>query len=270
VVITGASSGIGAATAKAMARKGARVALLARTRPALDEVAADITGLGGVARVYPVDLADAQAVDHVCRSVSAELGTPDLLLNNAGAGRWLNVEETSPAEMTQMMAAPYFAAFHVTRAFLPDMLRRGTGHIVSVASPASILPWPGATAYAAARWALHGFTEALRADLYGTGLRVTLFIAGKVDSPYWAHNPGAEERAPGIARLVPTLTVGQAAASLVRAVEADKGRVIVPFMLWLFATAHRIFPAPIEWLVWRTGWRRRAGSPETPSSTEIN
>ena len=256
VVVTGASSGIGATAAKAIARRGGRVVLLARTQSALEAVAAEIAADGGEASAYPADLTDAEAVDRVAKAVRDEIGIPDIVINNAGAGRWLFVVETSPTEMAQMMAAPYFAAFYVTRAFLPEMLKRGRGHFVSVGSPASLLPWPGAAAYTAARLALHGFTEALRADLYGTGLRVTMVIAGKVDSPYWAHNPGSEERAPKIARLIPTLKVEQVVEAIVRAVEGNRRQVIVPFMLRLFAALYRFFPRPVEGLVHGTGWRR--------------
>jgi len=88
----------------------------------------------------------------------------------------------------EMMAMPYFAAFYITRALLPAMLRRGSGHLVYVNSPASLVAWPGAAAYTAARWALRGFAEALRADLRGTRLRVSSVIPGKVSSSYFAHN----------------------------------------------------------------------------------
>jgi NAD(P)-dependent dehydrogenase (short-subunit alcohol dehydrogenase family) len=94
------------------------------------------------------------------------------------------VDETTPLEAVQMMAVPYFAAFYVTRAFLPRMLERNSGHIVDVSSVGSRFVWPGATAYLAARWAVRGFTEALRADLAGTGIGVTLFECGVVRTPY--------------------------------------------------------------------------------------
>ncbi|HEY6281365.1 MAG TPA: SDR family NAD(P)-dependent oxidoreductase [Burkholderiales bacterium] len=160
VLVTGASSGMGAAIAKAMAKAGGHLVLLARRKDALDRVAADISSAGGEARTYPVDLADAGAVAAVTARVAQELGTPDIIVNNAGAGRWLFVEETSPAEAVEMMAVPYFAAFNVTHAFLPAMLKRNSGHIVNISSVGSRFVWPGATAYLAARWAVRGFTEA--------------------------------------------------------------------------------------------------------------
>lgn len=257
-VITGASSGIGAATARALAQRGVRVILLARTAADLEKVADEIVRAGGQAYVYPVDLGDGDAAERVARAISAELGTPDIIINSAGAGRWLFAEETSPAEAQQMMAAPYFAAFFITRAFLPEMLKRNRGAIVTINSPVARMPWPGATAYASARWALFGFTEALRADLHETGLRVTSVVLGKVNSPYFTRNAGVEERIPGIGRLIPVLTVEQAAAIVVRAIERQQREVWSPFLLRLFAIAHHFWPGLVEALVRRTGWRRRS------------
>src|SRR5690349_21183337 len=98
IVITGASSGIGAALARAAAAAGGRVALLARTAAALEQVAGQIHAAGGVAMIYPVDLTDAGAVERVAQSLLADIGAPDILISNAGAGRWLFVEETTPDE----------------------------------------------------------------------------------------------------------------------------------------------------------------------------
>lgn len=255
-LITGASFGIGAATARAMARAGARVVLLARTESALEQVAGAIRAAGGTAWAYPVDLADPEAVERVAAAIRAEVGVPDLIINNAGAGRWLAIEETSPAEAMSMMAVPYFAAFYVTRAFLPAMLARRSGRIVNVNSPASLVAWPGAVAYTAARWALRGFTEALRADLRGTGVSVSAVVPGKVSSTYFAHNPGVEQRFPGLARLLPTLSPEQMAARIVQGVRRDERAIIAPRALKLLYLAHAVAPGPIRWLTVATGWRR--------------
>ena len=255
-VVTGASSGIGAATAKEMARRGAHVVLLARSASGLDEVRRAIVAGGGEATALSVDLTDCDAVARVARELKRAVGVPDVLVNNAGAGRWRFIEETEPDEAVAIMAMPYFAAFYLTRALLPDMLARGRGHLVNVTSPAAKIGWPGATAYAASRWAMRGFNEALRADLFGTEIRVTLFLCGKVASPYFANNPGSEERIPALARWVRTLTPDEAARALVDGVEKNRREVITPPSLRLLDVAHRFFPRFVEWLTWRGGWTR--------------
>jgi short-subunit dehydrogenase len=261
VVVTGASRGIGAATAAAFARAGARVALLARTAE-LDEVAERIAEAGGTARAWRVDLTDAEAVAAVAEEVTAELGPVDIVVNNAGAGRFLSVPETTSEEAAAMIASPYLAAFYVTRACLPGMLERGSGCVVNLTSPASRIPWAGATAYAAARWAMRGFTEALQADLAGTGVRAMLVTPGKVASTYFQANPGSEERIPAIARLIPTLSPEAVAAAILDGVRHDRTEVTVPGLLRLLFLVHGLAPWPVEWLMVRSGWRGEpAGGP---------
>jgi short-subunit dehydrogenase/mannose-6-phosphate isomerase-like protein (cupin superfamily) len=256
VLVTGASSGIGAATARKLARKGAKVLLLARGSEAMEQIAQEIRAQHGFARAYAVDLGDAQAVQKTAEAIRSEFGSPDVLINNAGAGRFLYIEETEPDELHQMITSPYLAAFLITRAFLPGMIQRGSGRIVNVTSPAAYFPWPGATAYTAARWAMRGFTAALRADLRGTGVRVTLVVPGKVRSTYFEHNPGAEERLPGISRIYRTLTPEDVATAILSGVEHDRSEVITPFLLKLTVLAHRLLPGLVEWLVAATGWKR--------------
>src|SRR5215217_5522734 len=261
VLVTGASSGIGAAIAKAMAKAGGRVVLLARRADALDQVAAEITVADGTARTFPVDLADANAVEAFAKQVTKELGTPDIIINNAGAGRWLFVDEVSPAEAVEMMAVPYFAAFYVTHAFLPAMLQRNSGHIVNISSVGSRFVWPGATAYLAARWAVRGFTEALRADLAKTGIRVTLYESGVVRSEYWENNPGSRERVPKMGNVVPVLTPEAAARAIVRGIEREQKLVVVPFMMKLTYWQHAVFPGVVQSLMTRTGYKKTKSEP---------
>ena len=171
VVISGASGGLGEVAAKAMANAGASlVVLLGRNLDSLTRVAQEITRAGGTARSYAVDLSRPDEASAVAQKILAEVGVPDILINNAGSGQWKFLTDTSVDEIQQMMAVPYFAAAVLTREFLPGMLKRNSGHIVTISSVISRFVWPGATAYAAARWAIRGFTEALRADLYGTNI----------------------------------------------------------------------------------------------------
>ncbi|MGD0965006.1 MAG: SDR family NAD(P)-dependent oxidoreductase [Candidatus Acidiferrales bacterium] len=255
VVVTGASRGIGQSVARAVALAGGRAALLARSQEVV-QVAAEIVAAGGQARGYCVDLTDPAALEGVARQIVSDLGAPDIVVNNAGAGRWLYVEETPPEEAAAMMASPYLAAFYVTRIFLPLLLERREGLIVNVNSPVAWLPWPGAAGYMAARWAMRGFSAALRADLHGTGIKVLELVPGKVSSTYFEHNPHSEERLPRITRWIPTLTPDEVATALVDGIERNRRRMVIPLMLKLVFVVHAVAPGLVDWMMRTTGWRR--------------
>ncbi len=250
-LVTGASSGIGAAIARELHRRGARLTLVARRRDRLERLAAELPG----ADVEPADLSRLEEVEALAARL-LETGVPDVLVNNAGAGRWLAVDETPPGEALQMMALPYLAAFELTRALLPAMLRRGSGRIVCMTSLAAYTHLPGATGYAVARWAMRAFASQLRQDLRGTGVGVTLLAPSEVDSPYFDSNPGSRERIPrAVALLGGTLTPEQVARAAASALERDRREVIVP---WQAALVLALTPRPVvDWLVRRSGWRRQ-------------
>ena len=245
-VVTGASSGIGEATARALSARGSKVILLARSLPRLETIAADICSRGGKADVCEVDLTDPRAIAAFARSVESAHGVPDVLVNNAGAGRWLPIDVTSADEAAQMMTVPYLAAFNVTREFLKGMRKRGSGHIVNVASVAARLAWPGAVAYTAARRAMEGFNAALSADLHGSGIGVTLALFGTVETPYWEHNPGSRERLPKRAAGIRPLTADSAANGIVVGVEKDQRIVVSPPIFRLFFLLNTLFPTQTE------------------------
>jgi uncharacterized protein len=232
VLITGASSGIGEALAKRYGRAGAHVLLLARNAKRLDDVAAAVRAGGGTATAYPIDLADPKAIEDTSAKIAREVGIPDVLINNAGSGRWLPLLKTTAAEALTMIELPHLAAFNLTRALLPYMLARGSGAIACVTSPGSYVVWPNANAYIAARHALKGFTNALRSEVRGTGVTVTLAVLGMVETPYWEHNPGSREYAPvGNPNLVPTLTAAEAAEAIFNGVERRKRTMVKPGIL---------------------------------------
>jgi short-subunit dehydrogenase len=243
VLVTGASSGIGAATAKLYAAKGAEILLLARNAERLERVAAEIKRAGGTATPYRVDLAEAAATAETAARIKREAGAPDILINNAGAGRWLPFLDTTPEEARAMMAVPYFAAFDLTRAFAPEMIARRTGGIVFVTSPASYLAWPRASAYIAARRAMTGLAEALQSEFKGKGVYVTLVVLGTVETPYWEHNPGSRENVPKPdPRLVPLLTPEQAAEAIVSGTERRKPFVVKPGIFRALFVLNALFP----------------------------
>ncbi|WP_067832091.1 SDR family NAD(P)-dependent oxidoreductase [Actinomadura kijaniata] len=256
VLITGASSGIGAASARAFARAGATVALVARDAGRLRALADELGRSGGAAHAFPADLSVPEAVEAMAAEVRDSLGVPDVIVNNAGAGRWLFVDETTPRDFHAMTAVPYLAAGYVTTAFAADMVERGSGRIVVVNSPVSRAVWPGAFGYAAARWGLRGLVAALRLDLRGTGVGVTEVVPGKVSSEYFANNPGSEERVPGISAVVPTVTPDRVARALVAGVARDRRRVMLPLTLRAVAAQAWLAPRATDLLMSLTGAKR--------------
>lgn len=255
-LITGASSGMGMAIVDAFVNAKARVILLARRKDLLDRIADKINSNGGAAFVYSIDLSDTQAIEEITNKIKTELGVPDIIINNAGSGQWKFIDETSAEEAVQMMTLPYFATFCITKAFLPEMLKRNSGHIVNISSVASRFVWPGATAYIAARWAIRGFTEALRADLDNTNIGVTLYESGLVDSPYWENNPNSRERIPKLANLIPTLTTEQVGKAIVNGVRKNKKLVVIPLMMKITYWQHAVVPWAVQWLMTKTGYKR--------------
>jgi len=254
-VITGASRGIGAATAVQLGKQGAQVVLIARTLSDLEKVADQIRENGGTAHCYPADLSDSDQATQVAAKIQSDLGTPDILINNAGLGRWLFVHETPPAEAELMVKLPYLAAFWITHAFLPGMLERGTGRIINVNSPVCIMPWGGATAYASARWALRGFTESLQVDLSRTQIRVAHAVFGEVSSTYFEANPGSHERLLSLAKMIRVLTPEEVANHLVRLAGNRRERLIKPFMVWLLVKSFLGFPRIGRAVLRKTSYR---------------
>lgn len=250
-VISGASSGIGAATARLLAHQGWKVVLIARNQKALEVVSLELPKNSSI--VIGVDAGDGDAVLKAAEKILIEVGTPDVIVHCAGAGTWRFVEETPPEEIKLMMDAPFMAAFHLNHAFMKPMLERGSGLLIHVNSPASELGWPGATGYMAARFALRGLHEALRMDLVGTGVTSSHVVFSKVKSAYFTNNPGSEERLPAVARMVPELTPEQCAQVIWGVVKKPRAQVVHPFMLKAFYCMNRLAPGLVRLLAIQTG-----------------
>jgi short-subunit dehydrogenase len=268
-IVTGASSGIGASTALTLAARGARLALVARDAARLQAVAARIRARGGEADWFVCDLADPAAIRELAARLQAEIGMPDLLVNNAGAGRWLSVLETSAEEAARILSVPYLAAFNLTRELLPAMIERRCGRIVNVTSVAARLAWPGASAYIAARRALAGFHAGLRAELRGTGVGSTLVVLGTVDTPYWCNNPGSRERLPP-SRGIEPLSADQAGQAIVTAIERDRRELVRPRIFRLLFLLETLFPRLMERMLAQGATRARRRTQVTHSHPGVN
>ncbi len=254
-VVTGASSGIGAATARALAADGWRVVLVARRAERLAGLVGEIERCGGEALAEPLDAANGSSVDAMAERVRATWGGAGLVVNSAGAGAWRFLEETTAEQVDAMAGAPYLAAAHTSRAFLGGMIASGSGRLVHIGSPASVLPWPGATAYTASRWALRGLHEALRQDLRGTGVTSSLIYFGEVTSEYFAANPGSHDHIPKAGAWLPVTSPERCAEVVLGVVRRPRAVVFHPLPLRLMAWCAAVAPGPLRWLVAMTGRR---------------
>ncbi|XRQ14913.1 SDR family NAD(P)-dependent oxidoreductase [Actinomadura welshii] len=171
-VVTGASSGIGAVVAEALAAAGARVGLVARRKDRLAEVLGRCREHAPDSAMWAADLADLDGVADLAATVEREFGAVDVLVNNAGMPKRRRVQELSPAEVADVMRLNYLSPVRLTLALLPGMVARGRGHLVAVGSVAARLGPPHEAAYAASKAALTAFWESMAVDLDGTGVQV--------------------------------------------------------------------------------------------------
>ncbi len=183
-VVTGAGSGIGRATALALAKRGLDVVLVGRGEAGLRETALLMAPSGRKALVLRADVSSSDDVNAAAVEILRALGTPQVVVNNAGiAGRKARVEELTDDDWDGVLGANLRSVFLVTRALLPSMREAGAGRFVTVASISATLGSPGLAPYAASKWGAVGFTKSLAEELRGTGLQALAVLPGTVDTP---------------------------------------------------------------------------------------
>jgi 3-dehydrosphinganine reductase len=187
-LVTGGSSGIGLALSRKLAEQGARLVLVARDVQRLDEALNSLTpSRNGDHLAISTDICDVDQVNRMAAQVLEEVGTPDLLVNNAGAAHPGYVQELDLKIYHWLMDVNYYGALYVTKAFLPAMMARQSGHIVNVVSTAGFAGVFSYTAYSASKFALRGFSEALRAEMKPYCIRVSIVYPSDTDTPQLAY-----------------------------------------------------------------------------------
>jgi NAD(P)-dependent dehydrogenase (short-subunit alcohol dehydrogenase family) len=182
IVVTGAASGIGRATAIRVASEGATVACLDLAADAAEKTAAEISEAGGQARAWPLDVSDESSVDAVVGQVTSELGAIDGLCNVAGIGKFAHTTEMGKAEWDKILAVNLTGTFLMCRAVLPQLLEHG-GAIVNTASTAGIFGQPYSAAYGASKGAVISLTKSLAYEYIRRGVRVNAVAPGGIETP---------------------------------------------------------------------------------------
>ncbi len=246
VLITGASSGIGRATAHAFAAAGADLVLSARRADRLETLEQELECYSRSVLTVQADTAKDDDIERLVQAAVERFGHIDVLVNNAG--QWIGglLQDNDPAAIRDVMDVNFYGAVRLTRAVLPHMLERNRGHIVNVASIAGLVQSPGNTVYAGTKAGLIGFTEAVRHELSGTDMRVTIVLPGWTRTEMIEHLNESEMRGAGLLNpFTATIDMPETIAqTIVGAVIHNRQRVItgdLPLQL-AFMLQGRIIP----------------------------
>ncbi len=253
VLITGASSGVGAEAARQFGDNRYRVVLVARNEARLAEVGTEI---GPAATWIACDASSGSSVAAMAEQVVEKVGVPDIIIHCAGMGQWKRIEDTPPDEAHEMIGAPYLAAYNVTHVFMKAMLQRNSGIIMHVNSPACYMPWPSSVGYTASRFALRGLHEALSQDLVGTGVKSCHVVLGRINSEYFQHNSGVVDQMPRISSTIRTLSVEECGRLLLKLAKRPRRQVVYPALLKFYYRTNLVLP-------WATRWLLRVTAPKT-------
>ena len=245
VLITGAASGLGRGLAIEMVRRGARPVLWDLSADGLDAVAAEVAALGAEPVTAVVDVGESAAVTAAADQVLAQVGSVDVVVNNAGVVSGKPLTELSSSDIERTFRVNTLANYWTTKAFLPAMVERNQGHIVTVASAAGLVGVARQTDYSASKHAAVGFDESLRVELahVAPGVRTTVVCPYYIDTGMFE---GAETR---FGFLLPILEERTVVAKMVRAIERDRRRLFMPPLLYLLGLLRPLPPAVFDALM---------------------
>lgn len=245
VVITGASSGIGRASAIEFAKKGANIALVARRKEKLLDVEKDLKKFNIKTLVSVCDVSDKNQVENMAKCVVDNFGSIDFLVNNAGFAIHGRVSELSIEEIEAQMKTNFFGMVYCIKHFLPIMLSKKFGHIVNVASVAASFGLPGIASYCASKFGMLGFSEGLKNELQGTGVNVTVVSPIMVRTNFFDH-PSFKKFSTNSKGSISPRTVAKA---VVKAANSSRLEIVVPSIVRGAIWSKQTFPYLVNPLV---------------------
>jgi short-subunit dehydrogenase len=257
--ITGASAGIGRACAEALAARGVAVALSARRADRLTAVAAGIERAGGRALAVPGDVVEEAHAQRLVERAVAALGGLDIMICNAGIGYHGSLEETSAEVMRRLLDVNFMGTFHAARAALPIFRRQGRGHLLLVSSIVGRRGIGHLSGYSATKAAQVGFAEALRAELAGTGLHVSVVFPVATATEF--HDAMRRDYGRAVAALGPKQTAAQVAAAVVACVQRPTAEVYPLRKARALVVLNALAPQLTDRIVRRYARSRRSAGP---------
>ena len=243
IIMTGASSGIGAATVKRLAQAGACISLAARRAEKLAKLANEVETLGGEALVVQTDVSKRADIEHMIQATLERWGRIDVLVNNAGIGGDVSFLDIDPDKVRKEVHINLIAVIECAQVVLPIMLRQKSGHIVNVASLAGLVAPPESTVYSATKFGVNGFSDSLRRELHNTGISVSAFCPGYTPSeisPILKAHAEKQADAPSVPGLMPITYVADQLADLIY---RPRRRLVIPVGWRPFIALGRLFPA---------------------------
>ena len=242
VLLTGASGGIGRCVATELARRGARLALAGRSERSLSDLAARMKAAGAFAATLPCDISRPDGPSRLIESAMEALGSVDVLINNAGLSLFARVAEEEDSRIRRLVDVNLTAPMLLAREVLPGMLQRGSGHIVNVGSAFGSIAFPQFAVYSATKFALRGFSEALRRELTGTGITVTYVAPRTTDTAM--NTPAVRDF---VARTGGAMDPPEAVARIIaNAIEQDRSEVYVGWPERLFFRVNALVPGLVD------------------------
>jgi short-subunit dehydrogenase len=244
IVITGASSGIGRATALALAKKGAHLVLAARREEPLDELAQQCEALGVRCLSVPTDVTDAAAVRALATQAVHEFGRIDGWVNNAGVYLVGRLEETPDESFRQVMETNFFGTVYGSRAALAQFRHQGRGILINVSSVYGSTAGPYVSAYASSKFAVRGFSAAIRQEFEGTGIHVCTVMPAAVDTPLWQNS--ANYTGWRVRPVEPIYSPERVARAIVRVFAKPHRELFIGPSRRGFALLHTLLPGSLE------------------------
>ena len=250
VLITGASSGFGMDAARLFARQGCKVVLAARRIDRLQALAESIQAEGGEALAIPVDVTNRHEIDSMVQATLDVFGRIDILVNNAGFGRLNWLEELEPErDIETQVQVNLLGTILTTRAVLPHMLARREGHIINMSSMAGMIAAPMYTIYAATKFGVRAFTDALRREVGSFGIRVSGIYPGPADTEFGQHT-GTSSGKRVLSRLGWLRMSSEYVASrVVGLARSPRRTVILPWWFRVLIAVELLFPGLVDWVL---------------------